>query len=363
MLKRIFSIIFICLLFYTGSFAVRQWLAERTYPVERSFIRGDRSLDLTGEIDEERLRSSILLSPGIDAYHVLLGKYYVYKASKTHCTVDKKYLLEKAGDEYVRALFLNPSYTEILAYLAWVDFSAGRASLAASRLERAIKLDPHNYFNHLFYGICIANFVHTLPPGLANMYLYRAEEEFKRGLELHPGMAGRPAVCIGRAKLHLEKGDIDAAIGQLERIRTIDPTTLPCHLRLADLYLHAGKGKKGIGKYVDLWQNPDLDHEGKEMIIASLSNHARIYPENGELGFLLGRAYVEEGDYDKALEVLQEVVRAEPEKAEAHYLLGRVYEYAGDKKAAYESYERTLRYCPQHPGASERIISMYREMD
>ncbi|MGA1795430.1 MAG: tetratricopeptide repeat protein [bacterium] len=351
------------MLICTGYYSARQWLAEITCPIQKSFIRETRTLDFTGDIRAERLRSSIRLAPGVDEYRVLLGKYYVYQASRARCSKDKRHLLKQAGDEYAQALLLNPSYTEVLAYLAWVDCSSGRPFEGIGRLERAIQLDPHNYFNHLFYGICIANFIRTLPSGLTEMYCYRAEEEFRRGLDLHPGMAGQPAVRTGRARLYLEKGDREAAIAQLEGIRVVDAATLPCHLMRADLYLQAGNEKKAIGRYMDLWQNPDLSREEKEMIIDSLSNHAGDYPDNGELKFLLGRIYVEQGDYDKARGVLHEVVSVEPGNAEAHYLLGRVYEYTGDRQAAYEAYERTLHYNPRHPDASQGIIRLYKEMD
>ena len=91
-----------------------------------------------------------------------------------------------------------------------------------------------------------------------------------------------------------------------------------------------------------------------------------MHPDNVELKFLLGNAHFEEGDYRRALGMLEEVVSARPSETEAHYLMGRIYEYLGDKNSAYKEYEKTLGYSPEHAhasDASERIIKLYKEMN
>lgn len=361
-IKKIPLIPGIFLLIYLCVFSINQWRAENSYPVERNFIRGIVSQGIPDHRQAEEVKRSIHLSPGMDKYYVLLGKYYVYRApeDKKPTYGERRDLLKKAEKEYIKALYLNPSNTEVLAYLAWVEFSLGQPFKALGRLETAIRLDPSNYFTHLFYGICIANFLDSLPENLRKIYLYRANEEFKAGLELNPSLKTHPSVFMARARLYLEKGALGAAIRQIENIGEIDRTTLPYHLKLANLYIKAGRGKAGIEKYRALLQNLNLDTEDRGKIIASLKTETGTYPKNIELRFLLGKAYFKEKQWDMALKILKEVADVRPDKADVYYLMGQTYESLGNKNASIKEYMKTLKYSKNHEGASKKVLEYYK---
>ncbi|MGA1825693.1 MAG: tetratricopeptide repeat protein [bacterium] len=357
--KKLLWILIVCFLVYVSSFSINRWRAERIYPIEKNFIRRNKPLEPKDDKGAERLHYAADLAPGDYKYHVLLGKYHLSKAYSAHTKDNKIHLLKRAEEAYKKALFYNPSFTEALSYLAWVDFSLEKPYEAMSRLQNAIDLDPLNYFNHIYYGLCLSNFLNRLPDEFKSIYLYRAEEEFKRGIVLFPSMENEPAVLAGKARLCLEKGDFLSAIGHLEKIRVINSVTMPYHIKLARLYLKSNKENKGIRKYEDLLENREIN--GGPMIIDSLVKEIEMYPENSKLKFLLGMAYCNEKNWAMALNALKEVVRAKPDMAEAHYHMGQLYESLGDTTSAYRAYEKTLAYSKEHPEASKNLLRLYKE--
>lgn len=363
MLKKTPHVILIFSLIFLLYYSIKQWRAESAYPIQRSFIHADRSKEITDDKEAEQVKYAISLFPGNYRYHALLGKYYVYKAPKYNPAYkDIMALLRKSEKEYLKALSLNPSYTEALAYLGWVKFSLGDPFKALDLLETAVRLDPDNYFNHLFYGICLSSFLNSLPEDLRESYIHRAEEEFNKGVELNPKMARHPSVFMSRANLYLKKGDIESAIEQLKKAGRIDNSSLPYHLKLTGLLLKSSKVEKGVRRYERLLEHPGIDAEGKKMIIESLRRESKKYSENIRLKLFLGKAYFEGKDWDNALKTLKEVVSDKPKVAEAHYMMGEIYELKGDKDAAYNEYITTLMYSKKHPGASKRILELSKEL-
>jgi tetratricopeptide (TPR) repeat protein len=358
-LSAITIIISICLCV----FSINQWRSESSYPIQRNFTRSEALPAIPDSAGAERILHSISLLPGISEYHVLIGKYYVSGAPKEKdiVTGQIRNLLDEAKREYIQALFLNPAYTEVLGYLAWVNFELGKTTVAIDRLETAIKLEPNNYFPHIFYGICVSRFLDTMPERLKKVYLYRANMEFNTGLAMNPSIMKHPTVLMARANLYLRKGDFSGAVKQLEKLGSPDKENLPYHIELASSYLKLGREKAGLKKYLDIVENPDIDVMSLGIITSSLKRQTEIYPDNVELGVLLGRAYFKEQKMELALEALKKVVREKPDNAEAHYLMGQIFETMGDEDASYREYLKTLEYSRNHKGASERVLEYNRK--
>jgi tetratricopeptide (TPR) repeat protein len=341
-LSAITIIISICLCV----FSINQWRSESSYPIQRNFTRSEALPAIPDSAGAERILHSISLLPGISEYHVLIGKYYVSGAPKEKdiVTGQIRNLLDEAKREYIQALFLNPAYTEVLGYLAWVNFELGKTTVAIDRLETAIKLEPNNYFPHIFYGICVSRFLDTMPERLKKVYLYRANMEFNTGLAMNPSIMKHPTVLMARANLYLRKGDFSGAVKQLEKLGSPDKENLPYHIELASSYLKLGREKAGLKKYLDIVENPDIDVMSLGIITSSLKRQTEIYP-----------------DMELALEALKKVVREKPDNAEAHYLMGQIFETMGDEDASYREYLKTLEYSRNHKGASERVLEYNRK--
>jgi tetratricopeptide (TPR) repeat protein len=63
--------------------------------------------------------------------------------------------------------------------------------------------------------------------------------------------------------------------------------------------------------------------------------------ENGSYVFLIGRAYYELGETEKAAPFIEEAVRADPSHADAYYYLGLLRDDAGDARGAVEAFLRS----------------------
>jgi tetratricopeptide (TPR) repeat protein len=347
----------IVLLVIAMTFSVNQWRAEISWPVQKNFTRQEME---SLEIDKaSAIKQAIAISPGNAAYHILLGKYNVYEAPFE--AGQRKALLNEAVREYKRALFLNPSFTDALSYQAWAEFSVENPLDALHRLETATNFDPNNYFNQLYYGICVSRFMNSIPDYLRKIYARRAEEALERGISLYPQMARQPMVISARADLYLRRGDLAAAISALEQVKPPNSATLPYHLRLASLYLRADMTGKTIKKYSFLLRTRALEKNYKEEIIINLRADSVAHPEVLELKYLLGWALVENKQWSSAIETLKVLADEGFRPAHAHFLLAQAYEGLGDRKSAYEEYVATLSYQRNHPVASKKVIELFKE--
>jgi tetratricopeptide (TPR) repeat protein len=357
LLQKAALAISVLVIFMAASFALDQWRAENTWPVHRDFTR--QEMQARGIDKASALRHAIRLSPDNAAYHILLGKYNVYEADAE--ASDKEALLNEAASEYRMAIFLNPSLTDTLSYLAWAEFSLNKPLAAMSRLETATNLDPNNYFNHLYYGICVTRFLAEIPSYLRGIYLRRAEEELDRGVRINPMMARQPMVLSARADLYLRRDDVSSAIEELKKAGAPNEITLPYHLRLAGIYLRSGMTKEGIWKYNILLNKSGLIGADKQYVIRHLKASTKAYPDIPELRYFLGEALLEEEDWAGAVDALKGLAAAGFRPPQTHYLLAQAYEGLGDRKSAYEEYVITLRYNRSHPVASKKVIELFKE--
>ena len=87
-----------------------------------------------------------------------------------------------------------------------------------------------------------------------------------------------------------------------------------------------------------------------------------------------GVAYALKGDYDRAIEDLNEAIRLDPKYAPAYYYGGLAYEHKGDHDRAIEDYNEAIRLDPkdayaydnrgaayEHKGNKEQAIADYRK--
>lgn len=71
--------------------------------------------------------------------------------------------------------------------------------------------------------------------------------------------------------------------------------------------------------------------------------------EIAQANMRLGVAYMEDGNYEKALEKLERARRADPSYPMAHNMLGVLYQRLGENDKAEESFKRGLDLAPSNP--------------
>ncbi len=76
-----------------------------------------------------------------------------------------------------------------------------------------------------------------------------------------------------------------------------------------------------------------------------------------------GRAYYLAGDYARAIECYEELVRSKPKSAEAHFYLGLAYDKAGNTRRAIEEYTEVVRLDPTSHQAYCNLGLAYKGLD
>jgi tetratricopeptide (TPR) repeat protein len=153
------------------------------------------------------------------------------------------------------------------------------------------------------------------------------------------------------------EGDSSEAIENYRQAIALDETYLEAMLNAAEVYIHP------LGEFdeaIDMCnQALDLAETDEEIIDALLLKFDALLgkgdareaatvigrvPEgpykNPNHAFLIGRAYYEIGDIERAAGLIEEAARREPSHAEAHYYLGLVRDERGDAKGATTAFLR-----------------------
>ena len=127
--------------------------------------------------------------------------------------------------------------------------------------------------------------------------------------------------------------------------------------------------KTNIGVDVKLTKNEICqayeDIQGGKLPLPPLvMNSSRTYlvdkksplkPNDYELNSLLGGTLIQSGDFDAAIESLEQALKLKPDYAEAHFNLGNALNEKGDQGAAIESYKRALQLKPDYTDAYYNI--------
>lgn len=129
--------------------------------------------------------------------------------------------------------------------------------------------------------------------------------------------------------LHQEKGELEAAIEAFERTLDLQPEDLPTLLRLGRAALDLGRPDEAAR-----WYERARAGEGDTPVPAAL--------------YGLGRAALEAGDLERAVELFEEVLRQRPAASAVHYQLGLAYRQLGDLEAAREHLARRGDRAPVH---------------
>lgn len=116
---------------------------------------------------------------------------------------------------------------------------------------------------------------------------------------------------------HLSDGDLDAAAGDLEELRQLDPTNASYAVLLGAVYEAKGATDKAQEQY----------------------REARDLVDEGEFHLLRARAYLQTGQPARARDEAETATSFRPDDPEAYFYLGNAYEALGDIHNALRAYE------------------------
>ena len=274
----------------------------------------------------------------------LKGRYYWNKR-----TADN---LRKAMEQFQQAADKDPNYA--LAYVGLADCysllelyagTPARETLPKTKAfaERALQLDDSLAEAHTSLG--------WVYDGLWQWE--KAEEEFKRALELNPDY---PTARQWYGLFLLDEGRLDEALAELKRAQELDPLSLVIGQNIAQAYLLRGDFNAAIEqsrKVIDLDPNYPRGHSQLGLAYLKQGNHAAAIAELLKSVELtkrerkplsdLGYAYAVLGRRTEALAILKELEA----KYERHEALGQdfaaVYAGLGDKDQAFAWLEKDFQ--------------------
>lgn len=163
-------------------------------------------------------------------------------------------------------------------------------------------------------------------------------------------------------------GDADEALEHYKQAIALDETYLEAMLNAAEVLMNPlGEWDEAVSLCDDALEYAETKEEIADCILLRVDallgkgddeearrSMARLPEppfENGSYTFLIGRAYYELGEAEKALPFVEESVRTDPEHADAQYYLGLIRDDAGDARGAVEAFLRSRALDASHSAA------------
>lgn len=153
-------------------------------------------------------------------------------------------------------------------------------------------------------------------------------------------------------------GDSDEALEHYRQAIALDETYLEAMLNAAEVLMHPlGEWDEAVNLCDDALEYAETKEEIADCLLLRVDAllakgdteeakkcMARLPEppfENSSYVFLIGRAYYELGEGEKALPYIEEAVRLDPTHADASYYLGLIRDDAGDVRGAVEAFLRS----------------------
>jgi TolB-like protein/Flp pilus assembly protein TadD len=258
--------------------------------------------------------------------------------------------LKTACNYFQQAIAIDPNYATAYASLAESYaliplFAAGTPRdyfpKAKAAAQRAIQLDETSAEAHTALGLLFC---------FSDADFVEAEKEFKRAIALNPNYATAHH-WYGNAFL-VALGRFDEAISEVERAVELDPLSLIINADLGGTLMMARRYDQAIAQlrrtlalddrfgYAHWNLGEALYLKGDTATAIAEYEKARALDDDPQILGLLGRAYADTGQKDKAIELIRELEDGPKKQFVRRYIVSLVYIGLGDKTKAIDSLER-----------------------
>lgn len=170
-------------------------------------------------------------------------------------------------------------------------------------------------------------------PEIRTELLQESQIYLKRALEIHPNYK-LSYLLLGNSSFHL--GNHEEAVKYYRHVLKMDP--------------NYGEGKRNLG--VALREMGKVQGEKNNNLtgaITLLEEALSYLPDDFMTYHLLGVAYGQKGDTQRAISYFLKEIELAPQNASAHFNLGIAYRQAGNEAAARESFEKARSLDPNLP--------------
>lgn len=174
------------------------------------------------------------------------------------------------------------------------------------------------------------------------------------------------------AEDQIRKGDLDNAINSLEKAVNLDPSAIDLKKELALVYIQKDEMEKALGLAGEILE---MEPDNVEALIITASIRQamgdaaaaeRAYekvltraPERKNIYLVLGRLYMQDRNYDKAVAVFLRLVNRYPEDYTGIFYLGKAYAGLGNEQKAIDAFNKTLALQPGLLESYAELIRIY----
>ena len=258
--------------------------------------------------------------------------------------------LKTAVDYFQRAIEVDPQYAAAYAGLAQTYvviplFAAGTPRdyfpKAKAAAQRAIELDETSAEAHTALGLLLC---------FSDVNFPEAEKEFKRAIAINPNYATAHH-WYGNCLL-VALGRFDEAIRECQRAVELDPLSLIINADLGGTLTMARRYDQAIAQlqrtlalddrfgYAHWNLGEALYLKGDAAGAIAEYEKARSLDDDPQILGLLGRAYADSGQKEKAIELIRELEDRPKHQFVRGYITAVIYIGLGDKTKAIDSLER-----------------------
>jgi serine/threonine protein kinase/Flp pilus assembly protein TadD len=231
---------------------------------------------------------------------------------------------EFARQMFARAIVIDPAYAAAFAGVAnsssflymWFDASDDNLHEAVHASRRAVELDPDSAEAHVARG---------LAESLSKNY-HEAEKEFKEALRLNPRLFDA-AYLYGRCRF--AEGKMEEAVTLFRKASELDPADYQS-LSLVGLCLRA------LGR-------ADEAPAVARAFLERTERHIVVHPEDARAFYLGALALQQLGDPERALEWAARALALDPDENSTLYNVACLYVQMGDYDHALDLIETTIR--------------------
>jgi tetratricopeptide (TPR) repeat protein len=249
---------------------------------------------------------------------------------------------DRAEEEYLRSLQLNPDNTFALYSLGTMYANRDEYENAKRAFQRILEVDPDAAIVHKDLGTLY----------FKNREYSKAQQEFETAVRLEPGNA---AARFNLGTIHLMNQrhvEAEAQFREILRLDTDTATAVRVHMNLARIYVarrdHGAVLREYFGALaldstnIDARHNLGVTYRAINDLVSAqgvFENLVQLAPDNVAARLELGQVYAHRGAHTAAIEQFETVLQTDPHSVPALMYLGRIYYEIRD----YEKALRTLK--------------------
>lgn len=343
MLKKISNFL-LCVFVLTLCSTIFYWsvslyLAEEWFPTNRNSTLDHNPQRTNPVLHYERLLKAQHFISSNPNYFFLTGQYHLNIAPKSKNKLEH---LKNSRLAFQKAIESNPADSETYVYLAWNLFLEKKHDSALNHLETAIALEPNNDFIHLYYGLCLHQFIHQFDSSVRLSYYYRANEEFRKAFALNPAHLKNPPIIESVCRGLMTQKKYKEALHYMKDFTQFTNEQFNLHLLKGEIFYNLNQHNPGYSEFGNLLNRYANQKELQVKILKSMIRASKAN-RHGELLILIAREQIRVHQDQNAKALLEEVEKKFPHYIGVHFYLARIYERAKQYSKAKNYYQIALK--------------------